>query len=210
MFRCVTVKNDGVTLDCHLTMKAHISNRPRLANFELHRVSSIRHLLSTDVTKNPCFYLCSFTPWLLQFSSVRLSSLSIKTNFKKFKTALLAFSWEFLILIISLLILLLSTGCHWFRNTVQIRFSVLQLPQPESSVYLTGLLTVYRPTRQLCSSSDTSVVCLPSACTHSLAQKSFSCAVLSGTVSLSELDHQTHSRLLNHHWNLTSSSYPID
>ena len=41
MFPCVTVKNDGVTLDCHLTIKTHISNRPRLASFELQRVSSI-------------------------------------------------------------------------------------------------------------------------------------------------------------------------
>ena len=31
-----------------------------------------------------------------------------------------------------------------------------------------------------------------------------------GTVSFLKLDCQTHSRLSNHHWNLTSSSYPID
>ena len=28
--------------------------------------------------------------------------------------------------------------------------------------------------------------------------------------SVANLDHQTHSHLSNHHWNLTSSSYPID
>ena len=33
---------------------------------------------------------------------------------------------------------------------------------------------------------------------------------LSGTVSLAKLDHQTHSYLLNHLWNLTSSSCPVD
>ena len=33
---------------------------------------------------------------------------------------------------------------------------------------------------------------------------------LSGTVSLAKLDHQAHSHLLNHLWNLTASSYPID
>ena len=33
---------------------------------------------------------------------------------------------------------------------------------------------------------------------------------LSGTDSLANLDHQTHSHLSNHLWNLTSSSYPID
>ena len=46
-----SVKNLGVTYDCHLTMKTHVSNLVRSANFELRRISSIRHLLSTDATK---------------------------------------------------------------------------------------------------------------------------------------------------------------
>ena len=46
-----SVKNLGVTFDCLLTMKTHISNLVRSANFELRRISSIRHLLSTDATK---------------------------------------------------------------------------------------------------------------------------------------------------------------
>ena len=45
-----SVKNLGVALDCHLTVKTHVSNL-RSANFELRRISSIRHLLSTDATK---------------------------------------------------------------------------------------------------------------------------------------------------------------
>ena len=46
-----SVKNLGVTFDCHLTMKTHVSNLVRSANCELPRISSIRHLLSTDATK---------------------------------------------------------------------------------------------------------------------------------------------------------------
>ena len=46
-----SVKNLGVTLDCHLTMKIHVSNLVRSANFELCHISSIRHLLSIDATK---------------------------------------------------------------------------------------------------------------------------------------------------------------
>ena len=45
------VKNHGVTLDCHLTLKTHVSNLVRSANLELRRISSIRHFLSTDATK---------------------------------------------------------------------------------------------------------------------------------------------------------------
>ena len=46
-----SVKNLGVTFDCHLTIKTHVSNLVRSANFELRRISSIRHLLPTYATK---------------------------------------------------------------------------------------------------------------------------------------------------------------
>ena len=46
-----SAKNLGVTLDCHLTLKTHVSNLVCSANFELCRISSISHLLSTDATK---------------------------------------------------------------------------------------------------------------------------------------------------------------
>ena len=46
-----SVKNLGFISDCHLTMKTHVSNLVRSANFELRRISFIRHLLSTDATK---------------------------------------------------------------------------------------------------------------------------------------------------------------
>ena len=48
-----SVRNSGITLDCHLTMKTHISNLVGPASFELRRISSTRRLLSTDATKMP-------------------------------------------------------------------------------------------------------------------------------------------------------------
>ena len=62
-------------------------------------------------------------------------------------------------------------------------------------VYVTYLLKVYTPTRQLRSSSDTSILCLPSVCTHSLGQKSFShAAALSvwNSVRFSYIVRHTH------------------
>ena len=41
----------GVKLDMHLTMTAHVVNLIRIANFELRRISSIRHHLSVQATK---------------------------------------------------------------------------------------------------------------------------------------------------------------
>ena len=45
-----TVKNLGVTLDCHLSLKTHVLNLVRTANFELRSISSIRRLLTTEAT----------------------------------------------------------------------------------------------------------------------------------------------------------------
>ena len=48
------------------------------------------------------------------------------------------------------------------------------------------------------------------ACTHLVRDLFLLLHHLSGTVSLSKLDHLTHSHLSNHLWNFTSSSYPTD
>ena len=45
-----TVKNLGVTLDCHLSLKTHVLNLVRTANFKLRRIGSIRSLLTTEAT----------------------------------------------------------------------------------------------------------------------------------------------------------------
>ena len=42
-----SVKNLGFTLDCHLTMNAHVSNIARTCYFELPRLSSIRRFLTS-------------------------------------------------------------------------------------------------------------------------------------------------------------------
>ena len=76
-----TVKNLGVTLDCHLSLKTHVLNVVRTANFELRRISSIRRLLTTEATAtlvsafilsrlDYCNSLLSGCPRSLMFSSV--------------------------------------------------------------------------------------------------------------------------------------------
>ena len=44
------VKNLGFTLDCHLTMNAHVSNIARTCYFELCRLASIRRFLTSTAT----------------------------------------------------------------------------------------------------------------------------------------------------------------
>ena len=45
-----SVKNLGFTLDCHLTMNAHVSNTARTCYFELRRLASIRRFLTSTAT----------------------------------------------------------------------------------------------------------------------------------------------------------------
>ena len=45
-----SVKNFGLTLDCHLTMNAHVTNIARTCYFELRRLASIRRFLSSTAT----------------------------------------------------------------------------------------------------------------------------------------------------------------
>ena len=44
------VKNLGVTLDCHLTMNAHVSNIAQTCYFELHHMVSIRRFVTSTAT----------------------------------------------------------------------------------------------------------------------------------------------------------------
>ena len=45
-----SVKNLSLTLDCHLTMNAHVSNIARTCHFELRRLASIRRFLTSTAT----------------------------------------------------------------------------------------------------------------------------------------------------------------
>ena len=45
-----SVENLGLTLDCHLTMNAHVSNIARTCYFELRRLASIRRFLTNTAT----------------------------------------------------------------------------------------------------------------------------------------------------------------
>ena len=45
-----SVKNLGLTLDCHLTMNAHVTNIARTSYFEQRRLASIRRFLTCTAT----------------------------------------------------------------------------------------------------------------------------------------------------------------
>ena len=91
---------------------------------------------------------------------------------------------------------------HWLPIDSRIQYKLASLYHSSlnstAPVCLTEL-KIYKPTRQLHSSSDSSILCLPAVCTHSFGQRSFSYSAPSVWSSLPcKLDHQTHSHLLNY------------
>ena len=136
------------TLVLHLTVKTHISNLNSAALVPL--VVYGCHAYS-------CLCLCSFMPWLLLFSAVWLSSVSLKQTIKKIKTMLLALFWELPKLTISYHLAQIQ---HKF---VSVCYNCL------NPSCLTELPKVYKPARRQCS-SDTSILCLPYICTHALSE----------------------------------------
>ena len=180
LFSCLTVKNLGVTLDCHLTMKTHISQLVHSASFELPHISFhpssrvhiiyAKNILVSAFVLSPhdsisCNSILSGCPQyhLNKLQKVQNNAahlvLKVKNNWPDLSSS--SFS---------------PLAAHWVKNTVQtcyLCYNCLSLTTP---VYLTELLKIYKPTRQLHSSSDASILWLPYVCMHLLGQRSFSYA----------------------------------
>ena len=98
-------------------------------------------------------------------------------------------------------------------RTTTIRLSSLCYHRLNSTApdYLTELLRIYKPTRQLRKSSDTSILCIPTVCRHYLVKDHFlMLRRQSGTLSLTKSSHPTPSHPSNHHLKLILISSPTD
>ena len=69
---------------------------------------------------------------------------------------------------------------HWLPIDSRIQYKLSSLCynclNSTAPDYLSELLRIYKPTRQIHSSSDTSILCIPTVCIHSLGQRSISYA----------------------------------
>ena len=182
-------------------MKTHISNLVRSANFELRRISSIRHLLSPDATK---IIFSAFVLLHLDHCNSLLSGCSqyllcklqnVQNNAACFvlrvpKTEHLAPH---------------LASLHWLSIDTRIQYKLLFTPcynclNSTAPVYLTELLKLDQPSRHQRFYFDTSVLCLP-VYAHALAwsENTFSCF----TVCLEQCPMQ--SQIIKH----TSLTSPL-
>ena len=110
---------------------------------------------------------------------------------------------------VSLLILLLSTGCpliHEYSLLCAATASALRL----LSTWLNSWRFTDQPARYALLMILPFFVFTLGARTRLVRDLFLVLHLLSGTVSLSKLDRQRHSQLSSRLWNLTSSSYPVD
>ena len=179
-----TVKNLGVTLDCRLSLKTHVLNLVRTANFELRRISSIRRLLTTEATAtlvsafilsrlDHCNSLLSGCPrsLILRLQTVQNNAARLILGISKrehISPHLASLHW-------------LPIDCRIKYKLACICYNCMSTNSPP---YLYDLLTVYTAARQLRSSSDNSVLRHPSVRTVSYGQMSFSYSAPSAWNSL--------------------------
>ena len=169
-----TVKNLGVTLDCHLSLKTHVLNLVRTANFELRRrIGSIRGLLTTEATAT---LVSAFILSRLDYCNSLLSGCPRSLILRLQKVQNNA----------ARLILRISkrehisphlASLHWLPIDYRIKYKLACICYnslaTNSPPYLSDLLTVYTASRQLRSCSDNSVLRRPSVRTVSYGQRSF-------------------------------------
>ena len=211
LFPCLTLKNLGVALDFHLTMKTHVSNLVCSANFELCRISSTCHLLSTVATKTLVsafvlsrLYYCNSLlfgcPQNLQNKLQKVQKNAARLVLRVSKTDHISHH---------------LASLHWLPIDSRIQYKLsyvcyncLNSAAPD---YLTELLRIYKPTRQLCSSSVLPFFLFPLYAHTRLVKGHFlMLRRQSGTLSLTTSGHPTPPHPSNHHLKLIFFSSPTD
>ena len=167
------VRNLGITIDCHLSMSAHVTNVVRAANFELRRISSIRQFLNVQATK---VLISAFVLSKLDYCNSLLSGCP---QFLIQKLQKVQNNAARLILKIPrndhISPHLMSL--HWLPIEYRIKYKLscicFNSVSGTAPSYLSSLLSLYTPSRPLRSSSDGKKFCVPLVSTRSFGQRSF-------------------------------------
>ena len=151
----------GLTIDNHLSMHIYVLTICKLAYYELRRISSIRHFLSTSATKT---LVCSFVLSRLDYCNSLLAGcpqylidklqrvqnnaarLVLRARRRDHATPLLS-------------------SLHWLPIHSRIEYKICSLTYTSlfdsGPIYLSDLLHLYNPSRPLRSSSDTRILSKP-------------------------------------------------
>ena len=158
----------------HLTMTAHVVNLIRTANFEMCCINSIRNYLSVQATKtlvsafdfprlDYCNSLLSGCPQYLLNRLQKVQNNAARLILKASKTDHITPHLRTL---------------HWLPIDARIKcklcFLCFGAITSTGPVYLSDLLKIFTPSRQLRSSADIRILCIPFVNTMSYCERSFS------------------------------------
>ena len=187
------VRNLGVTFTDSFDMNVHINNICRSAYCELRKISSVRHLLTTDATIN---LVCCYVLSKLDYCNSLLSNLSKYQINKLQKVQNSAARLVYRIKKYEHIQPYLKE-LHWLPISARIKYKLSSLcykslTDSKFPSYLSEQLNVYVPSRNLRSSGDSRIYKIPKTKTTSIGTRSFSFAGPSAWNALpSEVRHAT-------------------
>jgi len=168
-----SARNLGFTITSDMTLDKHISNICRSAYFELRKISTIRHTLSVQTTNT---LVCAFVLSKLDYCNSLLSGCPLyliqklqKLQNSAARLVLKARKSDHATPLLRTL--------HWLpiKSRIDYKLSTLcfNFFSGSSPAYFSELLTVYTPTRQLRSSSDTRILLVPRTKTKTYGHRTF-------------------------------------
>ena len=156
-----------------MSVELHTKNVCRTAYSELRRISTIRHLLSADSTKT---LVSTYVLSRLDYCNSLLSGcpkhlFEKRQKIKNSAARLLpkAHKWDHVSSLLKTPLLLIQP-CIEYKLSALHHFSFSDI----APVYLSDLLRVYSPSRQLHSSSDSRTLHIPHIKTKTFGRRSFS------------------------------------
>ena len=176
-----SVKNLGLTLDCHLTMNAHVSNIARTCYFELRRLTSIRRFLTNTATATlvSAFVLSRIDQTAVSYSLLFGSTHDVTSHLQRIQNYAARVIMR---LPMSSSITIHLESLHWLpvkvRSTYKISCLCYHCHSSTAPSYVTGMLH-RKPlhTRNTCSSSYTMpLLNRPAHSMATLGDRSFSFA----------------------------------
>ena len=167
-------RNLGFTVSSDLSLDRHVSNICRSAYFEIHRLSSIRKFLSVQVTNT---LACAFILSKLDYCNVLLAGCPLylinklqKLQNSAARLVLHASKRDCATPLLKIL--------HWLPIQARIDYKLSTICfnffSGSSPAYISDLLSVYAPSRQLRSSSDHRLLCIPRVRTKTYGERTFS------------------------------------
>ena len=157
-----SARNLGVTITSDLSMDDHVNSICRSAYFELRRISTIRHLLTFEAAKT---LVCSLVLSRLDYCNALLVDVPETLIDKLQKVQNSAARVIFKIRRREHITPYLKQ-LHWLPITARIKYKISSLcfrslTDPQFPTYLSDLLLVYDPNRQLRSTSDNRALRVP-------------------------------------------------